>query len=44
MFAKQCGGYGAKVSAVEELDQALVTALAVRGPALLEEMTGAELV
>ena len=44
MFAKQCGGHGVKVSAVEALDQALATALAVRGPALVEVMTDAELV
>ena len=39
MFAKQCGGYGVKVAAAEDLDQALATALAVRGPALVEVMT-----
>ena len=44
MFAKQCGGHGVKVSALEELDQALATALATRGPALVEVMTDAELV
>ncbi len=44
MFAKQCGGHGAKVNAVEELDQALRNALAVSGPALVEVMTDAELV
>ena len=35
MFARQCGGRGVKVSAVE--------ALAVPGPALVEVMTDAEL-
>ena len=44
MFAKQCGGHGVKVSAVEALDHALAAALAVRGPALVEVMTDAELV
>jgi len=44
MFAKQCDGHGVKVSTVEQLDQALATALAVRGPALVEVMTDADLV
>ena len=44
MFAKQCGGHGVKVSAVEELDLALRTALAVVGPALVEVITDAELI
>jgi pyruvate oxidase len=44
MFARQCGGHGVKVSAVEDLESALATALAVRGPALVEVMTDAELV
>ena len=44
MFAKQCGGHGVKVSAVEELDRALSTALGGAGPALVEVMTDAELI
>ena len=44
MFARQCGGHGVKVSAVEDLEQALGAALAARGPALVEVMTDAELV
>ena len=44
MFARQCGGHGVKVSAVEDLDQALTTALAVRGPSLVEVMTDPELI
>ena len=44
MFARQCGVHGVKVSAVEDLDQALTTALAVRGPSLVEVMTDPELI
>lgn len=44
MFAKQCGGHGVKVSEVEDLDEALGAALAMRSPALVEVMTDAELV
>ncbi len=44
MFAKQCGGHGVRVSAVEDLEQALATALGVRGPSLVEIMTDPELV
>ena len=44
IFARQCGGYGVKVSVAEDLDRALATALAVRGPALVEVMKDPELV
>ncbi len=44
MFAKQCGGHGAKVTAAAGLDQAIAEALACKGPALVEVMTDAELV
>jgi pyruvate oxidase len=44
MFARQCGGHGAKVTRADELDAALSAALAQRGPALVEVLTDAELV
>ena len=44
MMAKQCGGHGVKVTAAADLDAAIAAALAIRGPALVEVMTDAELV
>ena len=44
MFAKQCGGHGARVTSARELDAALSTALAVKGPSLVEIVTDPELV
>jgi thiamine pyrophosphate-dependent acetolactate synthase large subunit-like protein len=44
MFAKQCGGHGARVTAAHELDAAVATALAVKGPSLVEIVTDPELV
>jgi thiamine pyrophosphate-dependent acetolactate synthase large subunit-like protein len=44
MFAKQCGGHGARVTAAHELDAAFATALAVKGPSLVEIVTDPELV
>jgi hypothetical protein len=44
MFAKQCGGHGARVTAAHELDAAFATALAFKGPSLVEIVTDPELV
>jgi pyruvate oxidase len=44
MFAKQCGGHGARVTAAQDLDAAFATALAFKGPALVEIVTDPELV
>lgn len=44
IFAKQCGGYGARVTAAHELDAAFATALAFKGPSLVEIVTDPELV
>jgi len=43
-FAKICGAYGAKVTKGTEVEAALVKALDVEGPALVEIMTDAELI
>jgi len=42
-FARLCGGHGTKVTKVEDVREAIETALAVDGPALVEIMTDAEL-
>jgi thiamine pyrophosphate-dependent acetolactate synthase large subunit-like protein/nitrite reductase/ring-hydroxylating ferredoxin subunit len=44
LFARQCGGHGARVTEAGALDFALQAALAARGPAMVEVMTDAELV
>jgi thiamine pyrophosphate-dependent acetolactate synthase large subunit-like protein/nitrite reductase/ring-hydroxylating ferredoxin subunit len=44
MFARQCGGHGARVTAANELDAAFAAALAFKGPALVEIVTDPELV
>jgi thiamine pyrophosphate-dependent acetolactate synthase large subunit-like protein/nitrite reductase/ring-hydroxylating ferredoxin subunit len=44
MFARQCGGHGVKVTEVVALEAAVAQALAVKGPALVEVMTDAELI
>jgi pyruvate oxidase len=44
LFARQCGGHGARVTEAGALDFTLQAALATRGPALVEVMTDAELV
>jgi thiamine pyrophosphate-dependent acetolactate synthase large subunit-like protein len=44
MFAKQCGGHGARVTEAHELDAAFATALAYKGPSLVEIVTDPELV
>ncbi len=43
-FAKLCGGHGKKVTRTADIADAIETALAVKGPALVEIMTDAELV
>ena len=43
-FARLCGGHGIKVTDPAEIEAAIVEALAVKGPALVEIMTDAELV
>jgi thiamine pyrophosphate-dependent acetolactate synthase large subunit-like protein/nitrite reductase/ring-hydroxylating ferredoxin subunit len=43
-YAQLCGAYGVRVDAMDELDAALQTALAHRGPALVEVVTDPELV
>ena len=43
-FAKLCGGFGEKVTAPEQLDDALRHALDHTGPALVEIITDAELI
>ncbi|WP_425093650.1 thiamine pyrophosphate-binding protein [Tropicimonas sp. S265A] len=43
-FARLCGAYGAKVTSGAEVEAVLAEALAVKGPALVEVMTDAELV
>ncbi len=43
-FARLCGGHGEKVTKTEDIATAIKTALAIKGPALVEIMTDAELV
>ena len=43
-FARLCGAHGSKVTSGNEVEVAIAEALAVKGPALLEIMTDAELV
>ena len=43
-YAKLCGGYGARVTKAEQLDDAVAAALAHDGPALVEIITDPELV
>ncbi|GFE63397.1 thiamine pyrophosphate-binding protein [Litoreibacter roseus] len=43
-FARLCGGHGVKVTDVSDMEAAIVEALAVDGPALVEMMTDADLV
>jgi thiamine pyrophosphate-dependent acetolactate synthase large subunit-like protein/nitrite reductase/ring-hydroxylating ferredoxin subunit len=43
-FAKLCGGHGQKVTKTDDIAAAIEKALAVKGPALVEIMTDAELV
>ena len=43
-FARLCGAHGSKVAKGDEVEAALVEALAIDGPALVEIMTDAELV
>ena len=43
MFAKQCRGHGARVTAAQDLDAAFAAALAIKGPSLVEIVTDPEL-
>lgn len=43
-FAKICGAYGDKVTRSDQVEAALIKALAVQGPALVEIMTDADLI
>ena len=43
-FARLCGAHGAKVTKGADVEAALVEALTIDGPALVEIMTDAELV
>jgi len=43
-YARLCGGYGAKITKPEQLDETLAEAIAIKGPALVEIMTNAELI
>ena len=43
-FAKLCGGHGQRVTSVDELEEAIHQALAVKGPALLEIISDPDLI
>ena len=43
-FAKLCGGHGARVTQLKELDGALAAAIAHAGPALVEIVSDPELI
>jgi thiamine pyrophosphate-dependent acetolactate synthase large subunit-like protein len=43
-FANLCGGYGARVTSAEQLDEAMAAAIAYEGPALIEIMADPELI
>jgi pyruvate oxidase len=43
-YARLCGGYGARVTKPEQLDDAIAEALAFKGPALVEIITNPELI
>jgi thiamine pyrophosphate-dependent acetolactate synthase large subunit-like protein/CDGSH-type Zn-finger protein len=43
-FANLCGGYGARVTNAEQLDEAMAAAIAYEGPALVEIMADPELI
>ncbi|MDD9874041.1 MAG: thiamine pyrophosphate-dependent enzyme, partial [Gammaproteobacteria bacterium] len=43
-YARLCGGFGARVTAIEQLDPAVDKALAHPGPALVEIMADPDLV
>jgi thiamine pyrophosphate-dependent acetolactate synthase large subunit-like protein/nitrite reductase/ring-hydroxylating ferredoxin subunit len=43
-FARLCGGFGVRVEARDQVDEALAAALAFEGPALVEIMADADLV
>jgi pyruvate oxidase len=43
-YARLCGGYGARVTRAEELEEALTAAIAYQGPALVEIITDPDLI
>ncbi len=43
-YAQNCGGHGVRVNDVSELDNALATAIAQDGPAIVEVMSDVELI
>ena len=43
-FARACGGHGVKVTKIEDLKEAVKTALAHKGPAIVEIITDADLI
>ncbi len=43
-YARLCGGYGARVTRAEELEDALAAAIAYQGPALVEIITDPDLI
>jgi pyruvate oxidase len=43
-YARLCGGFGVRVSKIEDLDSAIADGIAHRGPALIEIISDAELV
>ncbi|GJL54953.1 MAG: pyruvate oxidase [Nitrospirales bacterium] len=43
-YAKLCGGHGQRVTSIDQLDEAIRQALAVKGPALVEIISDPELV
>ena len=43
-YARNCGGHGVRVNDVRELDNALATAIAHDGPAIVEVMSDVELI
>jgi thiamine pyrophosphate-dependent acetolactate synthase large subunit-like protein len=42
-YAKNCGGYGVRVTKIEELDDAISAAIVHMGPAIVEIMADGEL-
>ncbi len=43
-FARNCGGYGIRVSALQDLEEAVIRAIAHEGPALVEIISDVELI
>ena len=42
-YAKNCGGYGVRVTRIDELDEAMAAAIVYMGPAIVEIMSDGEL-